>query len=219
MFERNYGCYSLEEMLLLQKAKVAVCGIGGGGCLCSEILVRTGIGHITLIDGDKFDDSNKNRQLGALDSTLNQYKVDVIKNRLKDINKNVIIKSYSEYINFNNFKEYLKNIDIVCDCVDGKDNKLLINNFCEILKLPFVTGGLNGYNLCSAIVTDYEFQRNRFKDTFNKSISANPSSLFIQAGLQSQQIINFILKRNWFDENKMIFMNHNNYSLIVSDVL
>lgn len=70
MFERNADNYTLREQAALYRATVAVCGLGGGGGWVAEILARTGIGHFILIDGDRYEESNRNRQIGALGSTL-----------------------------------------------------------------------------------------------------------------------------------------------------
>ena len=82
MFERNADNYSLRDQLALHKATVAVCGLGGGGGYVAEILARTGVGKFILIDGDCFEDSNRNRQIGALGSTLGRLKVEVVGVRL-----------------------------------------------------------------------------------------------------------------------------------------
>ena len=76
-----------QEMLpVLQQAKIAVFGIGGVGGYVVEALARCGIGHFDLIDNDKVALSNLNRQIIAVHSTIGQYKVDVMKKRILDIN-------------------------------------------------------------------------------------------------------------------------------------
>ena len=72
----------------LKNSNIIVFGIGGVGGYAVEMLVRTGIENITIVDFDKVDISNKNRQIIALDSTIGKYKVDVLKDRIFDINPN-----------------------------------------------------------------------------------------------------------------------------------
>ena len=93
--------FSRTELLIgkqgiekLQKAKVAVFGIGGVGSYVVEGLARSGVGHLILVDYDTYDITNINRQLGALHSTIGKYKVDVMKERILDINPDAIVEAY-----------------------------------------------------------------------------------------------------------------------------
>ena len=93
--------FSRTELLIgkkgiekLQKAKVAVFGIGGVGSYVVEGLARAGVGHLILVDYDTYDITNINRQLGALHSTIGKYKVDVMKERILDINPNAVVEAY-----------------------------------------------------------------------------------------------------------------------------
>ena len=98
MFERNADNYSLRDQLALHKATVAVCGLGGGGGYVAEILARTGVGKFILIDGDCFEDSNRNRQIGALGSTLGRLKVEVMAERLRDVSPWVSVSAHPAFI-------------------------------------------------------------------------------------------------------------------------
>ena len=93
-FSRTELLIGKEGIEKLNKAKVAVFGIGGVGSYTVEGLARVGIGHLIIVDYDKYDITNLNRQLGALHSTIGQYKVDVMKERLLDINPNAIVEAY-----------------------------------------------------------------------------------------------------------------------------
>lgn len=93
--------FSRTELLIgkdgvnkLQRAKVAIFGIGGVGSYVAEGLARAGIGHLVLVDYDVVDITNINRQIEATHSSLGKYKVDVMKNRILDINPNAIVETY-----------------------------------------------------------------------------------------------------------------------------
>ena len=88
-FTRSSALIGEEGFEKLQKARVAVFGIGGVGAACAEALARSGVGTLALIDHDTVSPSNLNRQLIALHSTLGQEKTAVCAQRLKDINPDI----------------------------------------------------------------------------------------------------------------------------------
>lgn len=88
-FSRTQQLIGFDKFSLLQQSKVLVVGIGGVGAYAAEMLCRAGIGNITIIDGDTINKTNINRQLIALHSTLNQPKVNILAQRLQDINPEI----------------------------------------------------------------------------------------------------------------------------------
>ena len=118
-FERTALLLGKASVERLARKRVAVFGVGGVGGFVCEGLVRAGIGAIDIVDKDTVALSNLNRQLIALHSTVGKNKVDVLEERLKDINKNLIIKKYKcfflpETSETFDFREY----DYVVDAID-----------------------------------------------------------------------------------------------------
>ena len=103
----------------LKSAKVLVLGMGGLGCPLSIYLASLGIGTIGIVDDDKVELSNLNRQIIYSINDIGKYKVDVAKNKIKIINKDTNIKSHKIRVNETNIEKLIKNFDIVCD---GTDN-------------------------------------------------------------------------------------------------
>lgn len=103
-------------------------GLGGVGSWCAESLVRSGVCHITLVDSDRVDVTNINRQLPATSSTVGQVKVDVMKNRLMDINPDAEIMAIRRFYTEETADEFdLSQYDYVIDAIDSlKDKALLI---------------------------------------------------------------------------------------------
>lgn len=118
-FSRTEILYGEEAMQKLFKSRVAVFGIGGVGCYAVEALARSGIGALDLIDGDTFCESNLNRQLYALHSTLNKNKAEVAAERAADVNPAIRTRVFKTFYfpetaaQFD-FKEY----DYIVDAVD-----------------------------------------------------------------------------------------------------
>ena len=124
-FERTALLLGKASVERLARKRVAVFGVGGVGGFVCEGLVRAGIGAIDIVDKDTVALSNLNRQLIALHSTVGKNKVDVLEERLKDINKNLIIKKYKcfflpETSETFDFREY----DYVVDAIDTVTGKI-----------------------------------------------------------------------------------------------
>lgn len=124
-FERTALLLGKDAVEILSKKRAAVFGVGGVGGFVCEGLVRAGIGTIDIIDKDTVALSNLNRQLIALHSTVGMNKVDVLEERLKDINKNLVINKYKcfflpETSDRFDFKQY----DYVVDAIDTVTGKI-----------------------------------------------------------------------------------------------
>lgn len=99
MFNRLEKLIGEESINKIHTKTVAVIGLGGVGGYSLETLIRNGIENIIIVDNDVVDETNKNRQIIALDSSIGKYKVDVFEKRIKDINKNVNITKLKIFLN------------------------------------------------------------------------------------------------------------------------
>lgn len=124
-FSRTELLIGKEGVEKLQQAKVAVFGIGGVGSFVVEGLARAGIGNLIIVDYDKYDITNINRQLGALHSTIGKYKVDVMKERILDINPNATIEAYRpDEIEGGETNIIDSSITYIVDAIDTMENKI-----------------------------------------------------------------------------------------------
>lgn len=117
--ERNIGLCSEFEQVLLNHSSVGIAGVGAVGGNNLITLARMGIGNFKIADLDIFEEVNLQRQAGAFISSLNKSKVDVMAHMVKDINPLCKIETYSEGVTEGNIDDFLKNIDIVLDCIDA----------------------------------------------------------------------------------------------------
>jgi tRNA A37 threonylcarbamoyladenosine dehydratase len=145
--ETLYGELALRQFL---SAHVVVVGVGGVGSWAAEALARSGVGKLTLIDPDIVAESNINRQLIALDSTLFLPKVDVLGERLKQINPSIELVLLEEALSAQNCAHYLggdldqpdyPRPDLVIDCVDDTPAKLAMALYCRFNKLRLIMAG------------------------------------------------------------------------------
>ncbi len=124
-----------EQLGKLNWANILIVGLGGVGAYAAEYLCRSGINNLTIIDGDEISESNKNRQLPALTSTIGKRKAEIVKNRLLDINPDANINVIDEFIRDQRIPEILKSypFDYVVDAIDSLSPKLhLIINSLEL---------------------------------------------------------------------------------------
>jgi tRNA threonylcarbamoyladenosine dehydratase len=114
-----------ERLEKLQNAHVLLVGLGGVGAVAAEMLARSGIGHLTIADGDTVDPSNRNRQLGALVSTHGLKKTDVMAARIRDINPDIQLTVVDEYLIDGKINQLLEpDYDYVIDAIDTLSPKL-----------------------------------------------------------------------------------------------
>ncbi|KPM48630.1 tRNA threonylcarbamoyladenosine dehydratase [Jiulongibacter sediminis] len=111
----------------LKNAHVLVVGLGGVGSFAAEFICRAGVGEMTIVDGDEVDPTNINRQLPALQSTVGKAKVEIMAERLKDINPDLKLHTVQEFLTPDRCREILKQpFDYVMDCIDSLSPKLLL---------------------------------------------------------------------------------------------
>ncbi len=114
---------NIEKLLTLN---VLVVGLGGVGSFAAEFLVRSGIGNITIVDGDTVDLTNINRQLPALQSTIGNSKAIILEERIRDINPEINLKTINAFITPNETESLVKSekYDYILDCIDSITPKL-----------------------------------------------------------------------------------------------
>ena len=119
------GSHKLE---LLRKANVLVVGVGGVGAYAAEMIVRSGVGRMTIADADRVSESNINRQLVALHSTIGREKCDILAERLKDINPDLQLTVVNRFIKDDETDALLdsSNFDYVVDAIDTLSPKLAL---------------------------------------------------------------------------------------------
>ncbi len=130
-----------EGIEKLKNANVLVVGLGGVGSFAAEFLARAGVGYLTIVDGDTVDITNVNRQLPALHSTVGKNKVEVVAERILDINPEVQLVPINEFLSPERMDEMLENntFDYVLDCIDSVSPKLALIKACRRRKIKIVS--------------------------------------------------------------------------------
>jgi len=139
--ERTELLMGKEPIERLKKAHVLIVGLGGIGSFAGEFIARAGVGKMTIIDGDVFDPTNKNRQLTALDSTIGRNKAVVLAERIKDINPDIELNVVQEFVLPERVWQLLEEYkpDYVMDCIDSVTPKLEWITACLRLKIRIIS--------------------------------------------------------------------------------
>lgn len=129
-----------EKLEKLRRSHVLVLGVGGVGAYTAEMLVRAGVGELTIVDGDVVEETNLNRQLAALHSTLNMPKTEVLKKRFLDINPACIIHDIFEYMENEKTEKLLETqFDYAVDAIDSLSPKVYFLKRCLEKKIPVIS--------------------------------------------------------------------------------
>jgi len=161
--ERAELLFKPEGLEKLKKANVLIVGMGGVGSFAAEFVVRAGVGKITIVDGDVVDITNINRQLPALHTTVGKPKVQLMGERLKDINPELDLTIIQEFLSPERASEIVTDdYDYVMDCIDSVTPKLNLIIAAKRKKIKIISnmgagGKFNASKVCVKDIskTDY----------------------------------------------------------------
>lgn len=212
-YKRNVNMLSEEENEKLKDFKVCVIGCGGLGGYIIEMLGRLGIGHITAVDGDVFDETNLNRQILSDEASLGMSKAEKAKQRMELVNSTIEVKPIAEMFTKTNGIEMLKGHDVVVDALDDIETRLVLQQLCEELQIPLVHGAIAGwYGQVATILPgdrtlDFIYARKKQPKGVEKELG-NPSFTPAQvASIQVSEVVKLLIGRGEFLRNKILFIN------------
>lgn len=159
IYTRTRALLGTPALETLRAAHVAVFGIGGVGGQAVEVLARSGVGELSLFDSDRVAESNLNRQLIALHSTLGQYKVDAMAARIADIDPTTVVHAHRLFYGADTADTIdLGQFDYVLDCIDTVSAKLLLIERCKAAGTPILCsmGAANKLDPTAFRVADIE---------------------------------------------------------------
>jgi molybdopterin/thiamine biosynthesis adenylyltransferase len=148
---RNIGTIGMDGQIKLLQSAVAVVGAGGLGGTIIELLARQGIGHITIIDDDRFVEQNLNRQVMSTEKNLGRYKALEAAARVARINSAVTVTTFLEKLTKGNARRLLKGAKVVADAMDNLPSRFVVEEACRELKIPLVHGTIAGF--CGQLTT------------------------------------------------------------------
>lgn len=139
VFSRNELYWGAEFQNALKRSHVAIFGLGGVGGYCVECLARSGVGELTIVDFDRVSESNINRQIVALNSTIGIKKTELFEKRLKDINPDIKINCIDDFYNENIQGFDFSHFTYVADAIDTLRSKISLLESCYENNVPVIT--------------------------------------------------------------------------------
>jgi molybdopterin/thiamine biosynthesis adenylyltransferase len=216
---KNMEMLSLEENESLRKCKVCVIGCGGLGGYVIEMLARLGIGYITAIDGDVFEETNLNRQILSTMDNLGQNKALAAKLRVNEINPDVIVNSVNSHISEENYVDILKGHDVIVDAVDDIKTRFSLQHFAKELNIPLVHGAISGwFGQVSTIMPNDNTLNLIYKSSEKlENKLGNPSfTPALVAAVEVSEVVKLLIKRGEILRYKLLLIDTytQNYSVV-----
>ncbi len=204
--------YGDDALLQLSRAHMMVIGIGGVGSWLAEALVRSGVGEITLLDMDDVCITNINRQIHALQSTIGKSKIDLMAQRLRDINPEVTVNCIDDFLEIENISDYIQqDIDVIIDAIDSAKIKAALIAHCRSFKQQVITLGSAGGKVDPARVIAGDLSKTikdpllaRVRKTLRQQYGfpRNPKRVFSVEAIYSPEQMRFPDGQGGFTEQK-----------------
>ena len=199
----------------IKSSKVLILGMGGLGCPLSIYLASLGIGTIGIVDNDKVELSNLNRQIIYNIKDIGKFKIDVAKKKIKEINNKTKIKSHKIRVNKKNIDKLIKNFDIICDGTDNFETRLMINDSSLKQKKILISAAVSGFD---GHIFKFDFKKKTpcyrcfmpeipLQNNNCGTEGVTPTITGIIGTLQANEVLNSILSFKSDMEKKMIIFD------------
>ena len=201
---RNFSSFTPSDQIRLLKSSVAVVGLGGLGGTVTEWIARAGVGHLDLIDGDRFEDHNLNRQLLCTQNRLGASKARAAADRVARVNSSLTIRAHAETLTAQNAARLINGCHVAVDCLDNISSRFIVEQAARSAGVPFISAAVAG--LTGHITTVYpqdkgleliygpmeDLRQDRGIET---AIGNLPQTVGLLASLESAEVINVLLGR------------------------
>ena len=199
----------------ISSAKVLVIGAGGLGCPLLLYLANSGVGEIGIVDYDRIEISNLNRQILFTSQDIGKLKVNQAKKVIKNINNKIKLKTYKNKINKDNIDSIFKKFKIICDCTDNFKTRYLINDYCLRSKKILISAAISKFD---GQIFNFNFKKKSPcfrcfmpeipKDEINCETDGVMSTVAGIAGtIQANEVIKTILNKKKFLTKEIIIFN------------
>ncbi len=214
--------WGLDGQRKLNASKVTIIGVGGLGSFSSMSLVAAGVGHVKIIDKQRYELSNLNRQILGWQTDVGKYKATIAKEKLTKLNPNVNVEAEIKEITEDNIMDAIHESDVVVDGMDNWRTRFIINDACVMERIPFIHAGVSSF--CGQITTIVPGNGPCLRCIFTKSpkmpkfipiLGATPALL---GSLQAMETLKLILGLGKPLVGRLLFFDGENMECNVVDV-
>lgn len=217
---RNIKTLSPEDQIVLLRSRVCIVGLGGLGGTATEILARAGIGRLVLVDGDRFDESNLNRQVLSDEHLLGTSKAKAAADRVRRINSTVEVQATGDFLTAENALPLLEKADAVVDCLDNMKTRFILEDAARQMGAPMVSAAVGGMfgQITTIFPQDrgleliYGARENVAMKGAEASLGNLPTIVSLMASLECSEVFNVLLKREHTLRNRMLIADLSNYT-------
>ncbi|MFV0438945.1 MAG: HesA/MoeB/ThiF family protein [Desulfopila sp.] len=220
-YSRNQRTLCCDEQLRLLASHVAIIGLGGLGGTVLEILARIGLGKLTLVDGDRFEDSNLNRQMLSTPGLLGQMKAEAAGRRVAELNPAVQSRIFTEFFTDENGLEILDDVDIAVDCLDTIPARFLLEEKCRQRRIPMVSAAIGGTSGQATVVFPEDSGLKRIYGTSTRtaqrgveaSLGTLPFAATAMAAIECAEVVALAAGRTVQLRDKLLIGDFSDHSL------
>lgn len=211
-YHRNMTTLSMEENAKLKEFKVCVVGCGGLGGYVIELLGRLGIGEITAIDGDVFDETNLNRQVLSSENQIGRSKSTVAKERMSEVNSEVKVNPIHGFLTEENCEEIISGHHVIVDALDNMSTRIILEEHCELLDIPMVHGAIAGwYGQVATILPGDKLLQKIYSEGENKGAEVelgNPSfTPALIAAIEVAEVVKLLFHKGELLRGKLLTLD------------
>lgn len=214
-YVRNMKSYSHEDQIRLLHSDVTVVGMGGLGGAVAEILAREGVGTLRLIDGDRFEESNLNRQMLSSADKIGKPKAAAAAERVSCINPSVSVRASEFFLDAENAPSLIKSSDGIIDCLDNLQTRFLLESAAKKAKIPIVSAAIAGetghvttiYPDDPGLSLIYGPPEQAPEKGIEQSLGCLSHAVTILSSLECSEMIKILLKRQGGLRDRLLVMD------------
>lgn len=224
-YVRNQASLSISDQIRLLKSHVLVVGLGGLGGAVTGILSRMGVGKLTLVDGDRFEDSNLNRQLLSTVNDLGRPKTVVAAEHVVQVNPAVEVVSHAVFMDSNNVQDLIGDADVGVDCLDTIPARFVLEEGCRGHGIPMVSAAIGGksgqvtvmYPEDHGLSRIYGDQLKSPVKGVEKRVGTLAYTAMTMAALECSEVISILTGGTSKLRNGLLFADLDDYSMMLLD--
>ena len=219
-YSRNLKTVSLGQQARLLRSSALVVGLGGLGGVVVELMARMGVGALHVIDGDRFEESNLNRQVLCTGQTLGETKVSAAVDRIQSINPSIAVFSYDGFLTEKTGPAIIERADLVVDCLGGVTERLMLEKVTKEGGRPLISAAVAG--LSGHVMTVFPEDRGLeliYGDPRDLSpagaeavLGCPPQGVTLLAACQCSEVAHVLLKQEGVLRNRMLAIDLDDFT-------